>query len=1013
MQLVGGSRLNGTVLRATDGQSLSQAVSFRFSTADGVSSAQLFRNSTVGGPRRVGLDFSPANDGSGIVLNKLGQQPLEIRLHFDQALNPSTTNVPTALDTDPLVRSVGSRGRIFLEYDDPVFGTDTWIPADVELERNTLSGSTVVLRPVGVLPNNATIRVVVESSLEDISGESNLGNAAYERYFGTFTTRRAYEQQFDAVVDEFLDARNLDLNAAFAEPIAEVGPGYVRASLNFEGGPTNLDFEPQQQQVVLNTNFTQVTPKVGAPFNVTGGVFNFRNVQINSGITVRGQGTNPMVWLVSGRFEVAGTLSVRGGDGVRVTTTAAADVAKTGGAGVCGGGNGGAGSPQTRQRSSAGATGNGPLQQALRGGGGGVLSCFSTCMRGSGGGGGSLATQGDPNFLSKTVPAGAANPVNVFPIFGQQAGTGGLGCSGVGGAGTRQLPGGIPGPIVFSDARQDNNFWGSGVNFRTGLRIQGELAAPLGGGGGGGGGDLSYNSSSNNCNLDDSNFRSDAAGGGGGGGGGVLIVKALGDIVIRETGRIIADGGSGGCGEVGSGAVGVRGGGGGGGAGGMVVLMSATRIEIHAHGGNSTVSPFSRVDTYAQRDYDFAISADGGVCVTASTTNPQVLAKYPAGRGQATVLPATYDSAPLGGFGGMGIVQLMAPPGNNSDGTNTVLDDNIRVMRLGVEAPPLLKRQLLAWRGYPNAAGDLVGDDGLPTSIGDNEGDIRPAPILLPAPFGAKSRIRTKWIDTGASVRRGLLADDGLARGVVEQAGAVRGPLYEFAATATSGFAAGYLTYDPSAGESVRVTYPAVGAPAAIVARDPNATFLGQPAYRVQIGVGTLGDVVDRYAGYHAELRDGGGAPVRSFRILSHSDRVLVLSPDAGPLPTAAEAVDVQLRAKFVGVTTNGIEGLGPSYSGSVGGARVPNANLRLGFAFHRNPANSSAPRLPSTEGTYLYDLSDPVVQESIRQLGAAFVQVDILFDCAFRSVSGDVPTSLSPTTPRPKLEFLTIPFRF
>jgi hypothetical protein len=1013
VQLVGGSRINGTVLRDTDGRALSQAVSFRFSTADGVSPSQLFRNSVVGGPRRVGFEITPANDGSGIVLNKMGQQPVEIRLHFDQALNPSTTNVPTALDTDPLVRSVGTRGRIFLEYDDSVFGPGTWIPADVELERNSLSGSTVVLRPVGVLPNNATVRVVVESSLEDISGESNVGNAAYDRFFGTFQTRRAYEQQFDAVVDSFVDSSRLDLSAAFAEPVAEVGSGYVRASLNFEGTPTNLDYEPLQQQVVLNTNFTQVTPKIGAPFNVTGGVFNFRNVKIPQGVTVRGQGTNPMVWLVSGQFEVLGTLSVRGGDGVRVTTTAAADVAKAGGAGVCGGGDGGAGSPQTRQRSSAGATGNGPLQQALRGGGGGLLSCFSYCMRGSGGGGGSLATQGDPNYLSKTVPAGAATPLNNQPIFPQQSGTGGLGCTGVGGAATRQLSGGSPGPTVFTDSRVDNNFWGSGVNFRTGLRIQGELAQLLGGGGGGGGGDLSYNSSSNNCNSDDPNFRSDAAGGGGGGGGGVLVVKALGDIIIRESGKLVADGGSGGCGEVGSGSVGVRAGGGGGGSGGMVVLMSATRIEIHAHGGNSTVSPFARIDTYAQRDYDFAISADGGVCVTGSTTNPQVLGKYPTGRGQPTVVPATYDSAPLGGLGGMGIVQLMAPPGTNADGTNTVLDDNIRMMRLGVETTGTLKQQLLAWRGFPNSTGVLVGDNGVATNIGDNEGDIRPAPILLPAPFGSKSRVRSKWIDTGTSVRRGLLADDGLPRGVVEQAGALRGPRFEFAGTAPTGFAAGYAQYDPSGGESVRIAHPAVGAPATIVSRDANATFLGQPAYRVQIPVGTLGDLVDRYAGYQAELEDGAGEVVRSFRILSHTDRVLVLSPESGALPTEAQATLVQLRAQFFGVTTNGLAGLGPSYPGSVGGARVPNANIRIGFAFHQNPANTSATRFPATAGTYLYDLGDPTVQETIRQLGAAFVQVDILFDTAFKSAANDAPPGLSTSTPLPKLEFLRIPFRF
>jgi hypothetical protein len=1003
VQLVGGNRINGTVLRDTDGKALIEPVSLRFTTAEGTSPAQLFRNSLAGGPRRVGLEISPTPDVGGVALNRLGQAPVEIRLQFDQALNPSSTNVPTAFDSNPLVRSAATRGRVYLEYNDPESGPGTWIPTDAELERNDLEGATLVLRPVGVLPNNATINVIVESSLEDISGESNVSNPAYERVFGSFQTRRSYEQQFDAIVENFLDDRLIDRGAVFAEPVAEVGPGFVRAGFEFEGTATNLEFQPTQQQVVLNTNFTQVTPRVGATYNVSGGVFNFRNVLIPEGVTVLGRGTNPMVWLCSGKFEVRGTLSVRGGDGTRVSTLASANVPKAGGVGACGGGDGGAGSPSASQRDEFGGTGNGPLQRALGGGTGGRLACFAGCTsRGSGGGGGSLATQGDPNYLTKTTPVGTGNPQ---PIFQQQTGTGGQGCLGIGGSATRQLAGGAPAPTVFVDARSDNNFWGAGVNFRTGLRITGELAQPIGGGGGGGGGDQSYNAS---CDPLDVNFANDSSGGGGGGGGGVLIVKALDEIIITESGRIIADGGSGGGGEQNGSSS--RGGGGGGGAGGMVILMSATRIVIHAHGGNSTVAPFNRIDTYGQRDYDFAISADGGVCTTGTFAAPIVLNKYPSGRGQPTVTQATYDSAPLGGLGGMGIVQLMAPPGTNADNTNTILDDNIRFIRLGVEATGTLKQQLLAWRGFPNASGELVGDNGVATNIGDNEGDIRPAPILMPVPFAVTSRMRSKWIDTGASRRRPLLADDGLPRGIVEQLGALAGPTYEFAGTNAS---TGYASYDTAGGESVRVTYPAIGTPTPILSRDAAFTFQGRPAYRVQLTTPTLGDVADRYVQYEAELLDVADSVAGSFRILSHTDRVLVLSPESGPLPGEALANRVQIRAKFFKVMTNGLEGLGSTYPGSLSGTRVPNSNVRIGFAFHQNPASSTATRFPATPNTFLYNLSDPSVQSTIRQLGAPFVQVDILFDLGFKVVPADNPPALSPTTPRPALQFLRIPFRF
>lgn len=1002
VQLVGGNRLNGTVLRDQTGKPLAVPVSFQFSTADGTAPTALFRNTVAGGPRRAALDLTPTPDSTGLVLNKQGQAPVEVRLKFDQALNPSTTNLPVALDNNPLLRNVNNRGRVFLEYDDPdpAIGTNAWIPADVELESNSLSGATLVLRPVGVLPNNATIRVIVESSLEDISGESNVANASYDRVFGTFQTKRAYEQQFDAIVEEFSDASALDLSAPFGEPVADVGPGYIKAGFAFEGTATNLEYEPAVQQVILNTNFTQVTPKAGVPYNVSGGVFNFKNVKIPQGVTVRGQGTNPMVWLVSGTFEVAGNLSVRGGDGEKAMSLASANFPKAGGYGACGGGDGGAGSPSSTQRDLAGATGNGPLQQALKGGTGGKLSYAAGCNRGSGGGGGALATQGDPHYRQKTQPAGTTP----LPVFQQQTGLGGPGCTGAAGNANRQLDGGQPGAVVFVDSREDNNFWGSAINYREGLRIAGELSVPIGGGGGGGGGDLSYNGSSN---VNDVNFSNDGSGGAGGGGGGVLIVKALGDIIIRSTGHISADGGSGGGGEQ-SGAC-TKGGGGGAGSGGMVILMSATRIEVNVHGLSNSATLAS--DLYSSgtsgKDYDFAISADGGVTTTGTFSAPIVVGKYP-NRGVECVAPATYDSAPLGGFGGMGIVQLMAPPGTNADNTNTVLDDNVRVIWHGTELTGTSKQQALAWRGFPNSTGVLVDDNGNATNIGDNEGDIRPSPMLMPTPFSAKSRLRTKWIDTGRSARRPLVADDGLPRGIVEQGGSLAGPTYEFLGTNPS---TGYASFSSAGGEAVKIDYPITVAAQNILSMDAGATFLDQPAYRVQLETSLLGTVADRYSQYEAELLDASDIQVGSFRILSHTERSVVLSPNGAALPSTA--TQLRVVGKLFEIVTGGAPGLGATYPGSVGGTRVPISNVRIGFAFHRNPANATATRYPATAGTYLYNLSDTAVQEAIRVLGAPFVQMDILFDCAFKSTAGDAPPALSPSSPRPELHSLRVPFRF
>ena len=1002
VQLVGGSQVNVTTMLDTGGKPLALPKSFRFSTADGTTPAQLFRNTAAGGPRRAGFEILPTPDAAGpeagrVSLNKLGTPAVELRLLFDQPLNPSSTNVPVNIETSPLLRNSSNRGRIFLEYNDVVYGPNIWIPAEVELESNELTGATVILRPIGVLPNNATVRVIVEATLEDISGESNVtSGAAFQRTFATFLTRRSYDQQFDAAVDDFLDSSQVDLTAAFAEPFAEVGPGYLKSGFAFEGSTTGAEFEPTAPETVLNTDFTQVTPKQGAAYNVSGGIFNFQNVRIPAGKTVRGTGSNPMVWLVSGTFRVEGLLSVRGGNGVAVNTSGNANVSKAGGAGVCTGGNGGAGSPSTTARDIAGATGNGPLQVVGGGGAGGALSCTAGCGRGAGGGGGSLATQGDPNFKQKTqAPAPPGVPLAVFQ---QQGGDGGNGCIGAAGAVTRSLAGSLSGPLVFADARADNNFWGTGVRFDTLLRITGELAVPLGGGGGGGGGDLSFS----NCDLTDINFENDSSGGGGGGGGGVLIVKALGPIVIADGGRITADGGSGGAGEASSSSS--RGGGGGGGAGGMVILMSATSIDINVRGSNNKFR-YAAPDN----DYDFSISADGGVCVTGTQT-PAILKKYQPTNvttGDIGAAFATnYDAVPLGGFGGMGIVQLMAPPGANTDGTNTRLDDNINILRSTAAQTGAVKRDLIAWRGFPNLFGQGVDDQGNVITIGDNEGDIRPSPILLPTPFASKSRLRSNWIDTGASVRRGLAVDDNLPRGIVEQGGAQRGPRYEFdGVNATTGFVNYQLV-----GSSATVTAPLTVAATNISTVNANSTLLGKPAYRVGLATPALGTVVDRFAGYEAEILNGVDTLLGSFRIMSHTGSELVLSTEAGAFP--ATAAKARVRAKFFDVVTNGVGGLGSTYLGSTG-SRVPISNVRIGFAFHQNPQTPAAQRFPANPNEYTFNLADPMVQETVRALGMAFVQWDIVFDIAYKDLPADTPPALSPTTPRTELRFLRLPYRF
>ncbi len=453
------------------------------------------------------------------------------------------------------------------------------------------------------------------------------------------------------------------------------------------------DFEPTVAEVILNTDFTQITPRNCLPVNVAGGVFTFRSVRIPVGVTVRGQGSRPMIWIVAGDFIVEGTLDLRGGNGARVDTLNSANFPAPGGVGTCSGGRGGAGSPSTTGTSPTGATGFGSGDVSPTGGQGGLASCNAagTCSRGSGGGGGAFGTIGDPYYKL----LGSATSLV------QQLGRGGLGC------GSRLLAGGSPGTSILIDSRADNDFFGVGVDVNRRVFVAGELAWPIGGAGGGGGGDDALMCSGN------PNWINDAKGGGGGGGGGALVMFALGRVVIAPTGHITCDGGHGGGGEqAGSNN---KGGGGGGGSGGMVMIYTRQQIDLHVHG-----------ETYANNDFDFAISADGGVGKQGLFAGLPIDAKYPVPARQA------FDLYGAGGMGGLGVVQFTAPPGLNADNTNTVLDDNVRVLRNGVPLQGGEKQRFLAWRGFQDQAGVWVDDNGVPTNIGDREGDIRPAPRLLP-----------------------------------------------------------------------------------------------------------------------------------------------------------------------------------------------------------------------------------------------------------------------------------------
>ncbi len=1031
VQLVGGDRRNGIVLKDASGRELSVPVSFAFTTVDGSTAGELFRNTKQGGPRRAGFAVVPselrANGVRSVALNFSSTSPIEVRLSFDQPVNPQSVNVPVTLDLDPRTRDAGRRGRVFLEYDDPsAGGDDTWIPAEVELERNELEGSTIVLRPIGVLPNNAPIDVRVLNTFEDMAGESNVADAAYTSLFGSFVVEARHDPQFDAMVERFDGLGAIDLSTPFLEPIAEVEDGSVRASLAFEGEASTVDFEPAQQETILNTDFTRITLRSGRSINVSGGVFQFQNVRIPRDFRVIGQGSKPMVWLVTGEMIVEGELRCDGGEGEAVFSTSA-ELPSNGGVGQCGGGRGGRGSVVTTARTLRAENGFGSDNVTGGGGEGGQHSCEGStrnnCRIGSGGGGGAFATKGDPDFYTLFARFRGTGTGE----FDMRGGDGRVGCQNKNPQNNPGVGSGVSGPLGFIDADENNNFFGSALRFTPlgipSLRLAGELGTYRGGAGGGGGGD-----GATECN-NPTNWRTDAKGGGGGGGAGALIIKCLGRVRIASTGRITANGGDGGGGfpngTSAASTTGPAGAGGGGASGGMVVVM-ASRLEIVRHGatyGDATTT------TRGAGGYDFAITADGGV----GRRNPQIglmaiRGKYPTAfiSNEAPETAASWHGdigdRPVGGFGGNGVVQLMTPSLGDVDGTGSFFDDNIYFYATDTDVettaalPGPTKKLLLGWRGYRQGVrnvDDRDNDITLPAN-GFGIGDIKPPPILLPAPFGPLSRVVSRPVDLGRVDRIESSTAQGV-RTIVPRGSATgdpftnlrSGPTYNFLGTQweASSTAPGYLTY--AGGQQ---WWPAVTGSLATVARIvPDATLNSRPAYRVELVASNpvLAQIPGRYTGYLAQLMAGSNV-VGEFRVLDHDGTAVYLSPTGGAVP--AGVTSVQLVGKFVTVETEGVSGLGQFQNG------VPLANVRIGFAFYRD-ARDPATRSPLTGFHYDLNQANTTLVRTLRDGHYRFVQYDIVFNTLFSPNAAtkniDRDRKLAPTAPRPRVRELVLPFQF
>jgi hypothetical protein len=477
----------------------------------------------------------------------------------------------------------------------------------------------------------------------------------------------------------------------------------------------------------------------------------------------------------------------------------------------------------------------------------------------------------------------------------------------------------------------------------------------------------------------------------------------------------------------------------------MVVLMAGKRIQIYKHGG-----PYAAPNN----NYEFAISADGGVGLLDVYGNSTgwIRGKYdpmPHLAGTAQRM----NGRPCGGFGGLGLIQLMAPPGPNpgeDDQTNTILDDSIDIIDpiTLAKIEGVDKMRFLAWRGTVDPGGVPRDDDGVEVIIGKDEGDIRPTPILMPAPYGTRSRIRSSWIDLGAANRRmTALGGDGSPRGVA-QTGAFTpgdpfGPQPEFSAVNFGDMEndpiAGYVKTRDGAVTGVDVDYPAVtGAidmPFAslsnvsyAVGDNPANYYKGNKQF-MKVALSspntTLGALPLRYSHYFAFVTENGSRLTGDFRVLGHDDQTIYLSSEGGTLPdmvaSPSRQLNITLTSKLFSVFTNGIEGFPQSFIGRQAqpglGVQVPRANIRIGFAFHQDPADPNASRFPalgSGKQTFFADWGNTTKLQELYEGGYRYVMYDVLFNTQYQESSTFPNTnSLGPDTPRPELRRLVLPYRY
>ena len=614
--VVGAGSNPGASIQSLAGEALEQSQAVQFSTPVSQDAIDLFLDPVAGPPAVIiRAEGSPLEEASYL---ELGDDP-DNRVYFERDQATGESSLPPGFEAPinhysiqenhlALILEINqpvnpgsaniSSSCVGLEYAGP---NSSWlpVPTQVELVTNcTESGATLRLSPIGLLPQGRTVRAFITPEFEDLVSDRNLITL---NTFASMTMAISTDDLGQPAddVDEFMESFLVggggddsmeDITGSTANPMASWEDGSLTAAFDFDGtGGPGGDFDwhlPLGQAGTFNNFIFDTTSTVitGGPGGLaTGtqtcinGVIDVRNLYIPATARLVVVGPNTLMINATGSVVIDGELIVKGSNSPGVQTLNTSNQPEPGAAGNAGGGFGGQASYLTSQSTPVGETGYGPFQQPGGGGAGGETGYgtgSSANRRGAGGGGGGFG----PDIYYDGGSGGSSARVQELIGFDAEPGFHG-GDNALGALSGNPPPaGGAPGIGPFIDGDDSNDFLGLMVMDGSGDLVLGELSKVWAGAGGGGGGD---SVSSNSFPLDPWSNSGDEKGSGGGGGGGGLLVLALGEIRISETGSINAEGGTGGGGEntngfdrVGSAS--------GAGSGGHIVLQSSTAVRVEA-----------------------------------------------------------------------------------------------------------------------------------------------------------------------------------------------------------------------------------------------------------------------------------------------------------------------------------------------------------------------------------------------------------------------------------------------